>query len=124
MTILVLEIDGFNIVPYISFGGIKWQRSDVDGEGAGRTLDGKLRRNRVATKRRLDITCRPLNAAETSKVLTAIMPEWVSVRYTDPQTNSIATRKMYSNNNPATFQMKQRNGDELWGGITFPLIEE
>nr|DAH66272.1 MAG TPA: hypothetical protein [Caudoviricetes sp.]DAK67853.1 MAG TPA: hypothetical protein [Caudoviricetes sp.]DAU28892.1 MAG TPA: hypothetical protein [Caudoviricetes sp.] len=52
------------------------------------------------------------------------MPEWVSVRYTDPQTNSIATRKMYSNNNPATFQMKQRNGDELWGGITFPLIEE
>ena len=78
----------------------------------------------MATKRRLDITCRPLNAAETSKVLTAIMPEWVSVRYTDPQTNSIATRKMYSNNNPATFQMKQRNGDELWGGITFPLIEE
>ena len=110
MTILVLEIDGFDIVPYISFGGVKWQRSDVDGEGAGRTLDGKLRRNRVATKRRLDITCRPLNAAETSKVLTAIMPEWVSVRY--------------SNNNPATFQMKQRNGDELWGGITFPLIEE
>lgn len=31
--------------------------------------------------------------------------------------------QMYSNNIPAQFLIKTRNGKELWGGITFPLIE-
>ena len=74
---MVLKIDGTDIVPYIAYGGVKWQRSDVDGEGAGRMLDGTLERNRMATKIRLDVTCRPLKSAEASIVLSAIMPEWV-----------------------------------------------
>lgn len=119
---MILEIDGVNIVPYIAYGGVQWQRSDVDGDGAGRDLNGDLRRNRVSTKRRLDITCRPLKANEAKIVLTAIMPEWVTVRYTDPQAG-VVTRKMYANNHPASYLLKRRNGDELWGGITFPLIE-
>ena len=44
---MVLKIDGTDIVPYIAYGGVKWQRSDVDGEGAGRMLDGTLERNRM-----------------------------------------------------------------------------
>lgn len=123
---VTLTIDGTDIVPYIAHnGGYKWQRDDVDGPGAGRMLDGDLRRNRVATKRRLDITCRPLTLTECSKVLTAIMPEWVRVTYTDPQTGKDETKTMYSNNNPATFLIKRGNdSDDLWNGITFPLIEQ
>lgn len=119
---MILEIDGVNIVPYIAFGGVKWQRSDVDGEGAGRDLSGTLRRNRVATKVRLDVTCRPLTSQEARKVLNAIAPEWVEVRYTDPQ-KGVVTKKMYANNNPASYMMKKPNGTEYWSGITFPLIE-
>lgn len=121
---MTLEIDGVDIVPYIAYNGFQWQRSDVDGEGAGRMLDGTLERNRMATKIRLDITCRPLTSKETSLVLTAIMPEWVTVRYYDPQRGQIVTKTMYSNNNPAQFLIKRRNGEELWSGITFPLIEK
>ena len=120
----VLKIDGVDITPYIASGGVKWQRSDVDGPGAGRTLDAKLRRNRVASKRRLDVTCRPLTTAEASIVLTAIMPEWVSVEYTDPQEGRVVTRKMYANNNPASFLLPTKDGKDWWNGITFPLIEE
>ena len=121
---MMLEIDGLDILPYLALGGFKWQRTDVDGEGAGRDLSGDLHRNRVATKRRLDITCRPLTTEEASVVLTAIMPEWVTVRYLDVQTNSILVKTMYSNNNPASFMMRQPDGTELWEGITFPLIEK
>jgi hypothetical protein len=121
---MVFEINGFDITSYIAYGGVKWQRSDVDGESAGRMLDGTLERNRVATKIRLDVTCRPLNLAEASTVLTAIMPEWVSVRYTDPQMGAVATRTMYSNNNPASYAIKRSDGTEWWDGITFPLIEQ
>lgn len=121
---MILTIDGTDITPYIAFGGVKWQRSDVDGEGAGRTLDGNLRRNRVATKIRLDITCRPLTASEAAIVLSAIMPEWVTVVYTDPQAGTELSKKMYANNNPATYAIKRKDGTEWWSGIAFPLIEE
>lgn len=117
-----LKINGTDVTDCIANGGVQWQRSDVDGEGAGRDLTGDLRRNRVATKRRLDITCRPLRSEEAKKVLTAIMPEWVTVEYLDPQAGAV-TRTMYSNNNPATYLMWQSDGTEWWKGITFPLIE-
>lgn len=111
------------MTPYIAARGVKWQRSDVDATTAGRGLDGKLMRNRVATKIRLDITCIPLTADKASIVLSAIMPEWVTVTYTDPQIGGEVTKTMYSNNNPASFLMKRPDGTEYWDGITFPLIE-
>jgi hypothetical protein len=52
------------------------------------------------------------------------MPEWVQITYTDPQLGTETTKTMYSNNNPANFLMKKRDGRELWGGITFPLVEK
>ena len=97
---MVLKIDGTDIVPYIAYGGVKWQRSDVDG------------------------TCRPLKSAEASIVLSAIMPEWVSVTYFDPQKGSTVTKTMYANNNPASYLIKHPDGTEWWSGITFPLIEK
>ena len=120
----VLIIDGFDVTPYIAFGGFQWQRSDIDDSDTGRDLAGDLRRGRVATKRRLDITCRPLTAKETSIILTAIMPEFVTVRYYDPQEGSIVSRTMYSNNNPATYALKKPDGTVYWTGVTFPLIEK
>ena len=120
---MVFEIDGKDMTPYVAYGGFAWQRTDVDGEGAGRDLSGDLRRNRVATKRRLDVTCRPLKSEEVSIVLSSIMPEWVNVRYFDPQEGQVVTRVMYSNNNPATYIMN-KGTTEYWGGITFPLIEK
>lgn len=121
---MVLEIDGLDIVPYIAFQGLKWQREDIDGPDAGRDLTGDLTRNRIASKRRLDVTCRPLTGEETSLILSAVMPEWVTVRYYDPQEGQVVTRRMYSNNNPASYCIKKRDGTELWSGITFPLIEK
>ena len=112
-----------DLTPYIAYNGLKWQRSDLDSSDAGRTLDGVMHRGRVATKIRLDVTCRPLTTAEASIVLSAIYPESVSVSYLDPMEGRITVKEMYSNNNPASYLIKQRDGKELWSGITFPLIE-
>ena len=121
---MTFRIDGIDIAPYIAFGGVKWQRNDVDAPNSGRTLDGLMHRGRVASKIRLDVTCRPLKTAEISIVLNAIYPEYVTVEYDDPQAGGIVTRTMYSNNNPATFLMRKKNGDEYWSEISFPLIEQ
>jgi hypothetical protein len=119
---MILKIDDVDIIPYIAEGGIKWQRADIDAPNTGRALDALMYRGRISTKIRLDITCRPLLASELNTVLNLILPEFVTVNYSDPM-YGLVTKTMYSNNNPATFLMIKDNGDEMWNGITFPLVE-
>lgn len=114
---------GVDMTPYIAYKGIKWKRADVDGEDAGRTLDGLLHRDRKAIKMRLDVTCKPLTSAEASTVFTAIEPVWVDVVYNDPRLGANTRKTVYSNNIPASYEM-EIGGVDYWGGITFPLIEQ
>lgn len=120
---MILKINGVDILPYVAHQGIKWQRSDLDSSEAGRTMDGMMHRGRVATKIRLDITCRPLRSEEAKIVLNAILPEYINVEYTDPM-DGLVTREMYANNNPATHMLIQEDGTEWWSGITFPLVQK
>lgn len=112
-----------DLLPYLAEGGLKWSRNDIDASDAGRDQSGKLHRARVGLKVRLDGTCKPLTAAEASVVLQAIKPEWLQVQYFDVQEGTNLTKKMYSNNIPATF-LVQKGATQYWDGIAFPLIEE
>ncbi len=94
----------------------------MEAPDTGRTLDGVMHRGRVASKVRLDITCRPLKSSEAMAVLSAIKPEFVTVRYIDPQDGSV-TRTMYSNNIPTICATVNPDGTAVWKGLTFPLIE-
>lgn len=116
---MVFKINGVNILPFISQKGIKWQRNDLDGSNAGRTMDGTMHRDRVTSKIRLDITCLPLSSEDAKTVLNAISPEYVEVEYIDPMHGRV-TKSMYSNNIPATYINTKT---DMWEGITFPLIE-
>lgn len=116
---MVLKVNGVDLTPYIEQKGIKWQRNDLDGPNAGRTMDGTMYRERVASKARLDITCLPLTSEEAAIVLNAIYPVYVEVEYIDPM-DGHCTKTMYSNNTPATFV---DTSTDLWDGIVFPLIE-
>lgn len=120
---MTLVVNGVNMIPLVARGGIKWQRSDVDGQGAGRNLSGSMIRDRKAIKKRLDVTCKPLTTAQASTVLQAIEPEFVTVTYTDIMEGRDVTITMYSNNVPAQYLMHGNGNVDLWGGITFPLIE-
>lgn len=130
-----IRINGTDITPYIAHQGVKWSRNDVDGPNAGRTISGLMIRDRVATKIRLDITCRPLKNDELRILLNLLLPEFITVTYDDPM-YGVVTKTMYSNNNPATFLFKrdfERNEYfwhdeaiqpfEYWTNVTFPLVE-
>lgn len=116
---MVLKVNGVNLMPYIVQNGIKWQRNDIDGANAGRTMDGTMLRQRIAAKVRLDITCMDLTSEDARVVLNAIWPEYVEVEYTDPMTGP-AIKTMYSNNIPATYV---DTDTDRWKGIAFALIE-
>ena len=118
-----ISIDGTDITDYIAHQGLKWTRNDVDGPNTGRTMSGLMVRDRVATKIRLDITCRPLRNDELRELLNLLLPEFVSVTYDDPMYGTV-TKTMYANNNPAQFLFpKPGYTKEYWSEITFPLVE-
>ena len=121
---MTFKIDGTDITPYIAYGGLKWQRADVDGPNSGRTLAGTMIRDRRAIKIRWDVTCRPLTADELALILTLIQPEFVTVQYLNPVTNTVTSEQFYANNFPVQFQMITRNGVEYWTGLTFPLVQK
>lgn len=134
-----IKVDGVDITPYIAYQGVSWSRNDVDGPNAGRTMSGLMIRDRVATKIRLDITCKPLKLDELRTLLNLILPVYVTVTYDDPMQGTV-TKTMYANNNKAQFLFKRvqeypewyyichgetppPNETEYWANITFPLIE-
>ena len=132
-----ITIDGVDITPYIAYQGVQWSRNDVDGPNAGRTMSGLMIRDRVATKIRLDITCRPLKTDELRTLLNLIYPEFVTVVYEDPM-QGMVSKTMYANNNKAQFLQKYEPEEtdcqwicgkepqdpyERWFNITFPLVE-
>ena len=122
IAIFRFSVNGISLVNYLAEDGIKWTRFDVEAPDTGRTLDGVMHRGRVASKVRLDITCRPLQSSEIMVVLGAIMPEYVTVRYIDPQDGAV-TKTMYSNNIPTICANVNPDGTAVWKGLTFPLIE-
>ena len=115
---MILKIDGVDITPYIVQKGIKWTRSDLDGDEAGRTMDGEMHRDRIGTVTRMDITCLPLSSEDAAVVLNAIYPEFFEVEYIDPMEGHV-TKTMYSNNVPAIYIDVDT---DMWEGIAFPLI--
>ena len=118
-----ISIDGTDITNLIAYQGVQWKRNDIDGPNAGRTLSGLMVRDRVATKIRLDITCRQLTLPEIRMLLNLLMPESVSVTYDDPM-DGIVTRTMYTNNNGAKFLFpKDEDTKEWWDNVSFPLVE-
>lgn len=121
---MTLTINNVDFMPFVAREGFAWQHSDIDASDAGRTMNGTMIRARVTSKVRLDITCIPLTTAQASTVLTAIAPQWLSVTYTDPMLGTDVTKTMYSNNRPAAYAVKHKDGTEYWTGITFPLIEQ
>lgn len=121
---MVFEINGTDITKYMSFEGLKYTTFDLDSDETTRTLDGNLRRSRVATKVRWDVPCKPLTTSEVAELFQLLKPEWVSVRASDPLFG-LRTGTFYSNNNSIAMKItsKVSETEELWDGLTFPLIE-
>ena len=122
-----MSINGTDITPYIKNGGVKWSRNDVDGPNAGRLMTGEMVRDYIATKVRFDIACIPLTQSQLSMMLTLLKQHdnegFLSVQYTDPETNTTMTGRFYTNNFSVEVRLRKANGIEYWDGLSFPLVE-
>ena len=112
-----------DLTPYIAIEGLKDQLNAIDAAGSGRdTEDGEMHRHRVAEKMRWDLVCKPLTKAEKNMIYSWVHDESFLVKIDSPLTGEKTIYKVYTNNISSTFKII-RNGDELWAGMTIPLIE-
>ena len=95
--------------------------SDLDGE-TNRNANGDLIRDRIATKRKLEIEYQPLDPSEISLILKAISPVFISVEYPDPQEGGVI-KTMYAGDKSSPMY-SIINGQPKWSGLKFNLIEK
>lgn len=123
---ITLIVNNIDITDYIKGDeegdGYSVTKNDIDSPNAGRTMDGTMYRDRVATKDKIEVTCRLLTLEEGANLFSAIEPQFVSVTYYSPRTNSIKTGTFYVGDVPA--QAVYTSEGRKWGGIAFSLIEQ
>ena len=117
-----IKLDNDEITRFIAESGIKWSLNIIDGPNAGRNILGTMILDYVASKVRLDISCRTLNQTDVRTLLAILSRRVFSVSYNDPQYGNVMKR-MYTNNYSGTLDMLYDNNGEEWEGFTFPLIE-
>lgn len=112
-----------DITPYIAWQGLTFSKQDVDGPDAGRTMDGRMHRDRVAIKEKMQIKTVPLSQDKIALLQTLLDPETLTVRVNPyPKTNASKTMTMYTNNVSTQHIIHRSNGDDIQS-MSFPLIE-
>lgn len=108
--------------------GLTVRLQDVDAGTTGRTANGTMIRNRVAggasAKRKLEIEWPMLNGTDAATVLQAVAGVFVYVRYPDPYTNANRTAQFYVGDREAPVYSVDSNGNPMWDGIKYNLIEK
>ena len=94
-----------------------------DAETTTRTADGTLSRDRIATKRQIEMSWPALPWEKLSAVLTAMQDEFFVFYYPDPMAGQYETKTMYVGNRQSPIAI-ERNGVIWWSGLQLTLTEQ
>lgn len=94
----------------------------MDISKAERNADGKMLIDRITTKQKLELEYEYLSRETLATVLTAVSYVKFSVKYTDPQTNTVRTGLFYCGDR-STGLLDFVNGVARYKSVKFNLIE-
>lgn len=112
-----LMINGIEVVTPRQF---KVSVSDIDAE-TGRNARGETIRDRIAIKRKLDCEWGMLTQLEMQQLLSAVVNEFFSITYPDPQLGKI-TKTFYVGDRSAP-AYSWSEGLKPWSGLSMQFIE-
>jgi len=93
-----------------------------DSEATKRTADGTLYRDRIAVKRKIDMSWGPMNWIDTATILQLVQNEFFECTYPDPLTGKWETKTFYVGDRVAPFAVA-RNNEIYWTGLKLSLTE-
>ena len=118
----VLFINGHDYSDFVAEDGYQWEDNDIDGDGAGRAMDTMMDRDLLADKTKLQISCRDLRQSESSAILTDIKQEFYEATVLDACKGEI-TCQMYTSSRKAAIAVIRDDGEVVWSGLSFSMIE-
>lgn len=85
---------------------LEWGLNDISSSDAGRVQDANMtmHKNRVAQKRKLQLSWTNPTIAQASAILQMVDPEYFFVRYLDPKSGGYQTREFYAGDLSAPFR--------------------
>lgn len=114
----MLKINGVDIATPQTF---KVEISDLDGDSQ-RNARGKMMRDRIAVKRKLECSWPPLTKTQMSTLLTAVSGVFFNVTYPDPQTGTNLTKEFYVGDR-TTPMLRYKDGQPMWEGLEMNFVE-
>lgn len=90
---------------------------------AERNANGTMIIERIATKRKLEMSWSYLSQSDLSVLLQAVSGVFFTVQYPDPQDGTLKTGEFYSGDRSAG-AIDYKNGVMRWKDIKFNLIEQ
>lgn len=117
----LLIINGTDYSRHIERKGMAWTRNDVDTDKTMRTKDGKIRRDKIGTKRKLSFKLIHMTRQQLADLDDALSETFYSATYLD--LHGIQTRRFYTSEFTSTLEsMYSLDGE--WGEAKFNMIEE
>lgn len=116
----VLIINGHDYSRFIRRRGYGWSREDLDSENTKRTKDGKLRRDKIATKRKLSYTLMNMTREQFARLDGDLSNPTFSATYLD--LHGQQTRTFYCSSFSATLG-EITGRDSQWEEASFNMIE-
>lgn len=117
----VLIIEGVDYSKHIERQGMTWTRNDIDTDKTVRTKDGKIRRDKIGTKRKLTFKLIHMTRQELAALDDALSETFYSATYMD--LHGVQTRRFYTSEFTSTLESMYSNDGE-WGEAEFNMIEE
>ena len=116
----VLIINGNDYSSAIEAKGYGWSRNDLDSENTTRTKDGRMRRDKITTKRKLSYTTRSIPRDMLAKLDDDLNKTTCTVKYLD--LHGIRISEFYCSSMECTLE-QAGDYNEVLGGATFNFIE-
>lgn len=117
----VLIIGGVDYSKHIERQGMTWTRNDIDTDKTMRTKDGKIRRDKIGTKRKLSFKLIHMTRQELAALDDALSATFFDATYMD--LHGVQTRRFYTSEFTSTLESLYSNDGE-WGEAEFNMIEE
>lgn len=104
----------------VKLSGVGWKRNDLDADGSGRTMDGRMHRARISDKRTLEYTLIPDIPAKYASLDTDLQQQEFEAMYAD--LHGTLTKTFYCSSFSATLD-QDVNDQPQWSGGSFTIIE-
>lgn len=116
----ILIIGGVDYSDLIASKGYGWSRNDLDSDKTTRTKDGKMRRDKITTKRKLTFNLHPATRERLAALDDALSAATFSTTYLDLHGRRTGT--FYCSSFECELE-EATDTNEVWGNAKFSVIE-